>query len=752
MRFLNVVYFFLSTVMLTYAQNQNNNWYFGEFAGITFNTNPPSALTDGELDTFEGCASISDASGNLLFYTDGSDVYNRNHVLMSNGTGLMGSWSSTQSAIIVPMPGSVSLYYIFTLAKEAESNGFRYSVVDLSLNGGLGDVTAQKNVLIRTPVVEKVVAVKHDNGNDVWIVCHGWNNNEFYAYLLTSAGLSSTPVISAVGTVHDTNGGLNTDNWVGYMRVSPDRTKIALAVRQKSLYEVFEFNASSGVLYNPISLYNVQSTTNFAYGAYGLEFSPNSQYLYVKNLGPGDVFQYDLSTYDATSITASKTYVGNIAGGGNYQTGAMQLGPDGKIYIVKFALSTLGVINNPDQQGTACNLVDNAISLSGRYGQLGLPSFVSTNFFNNPVITSSFSGCYNGIYHFYLSDSTSITGVAWNFDDPASGVSNTSVLFSPTHLFSAPGNYHVSAIVSYATGPDDTAYVDVIVSNPPDVILQDSAFACTGSSWTAEAVGVWSQYQWSSASTASSIQISQPGLYSVTVTDASGCTVEDDVYVSFGDTTLTILDTSFCEGTSVLIEGQIITASGTYTFNYQTSSGCDSIVRVNAISVPIPYVSLPGDTTICIGESLSLYPFVSGLYSQFEWNDGFLSLGRTITTEGHYSLTVENECGTNSDEIFVLFDSCLSEIWFPNVFTPNGDWHNPVFKGEGINILSFHILIFNRWGQLVYEGNAFEEGWDGTFRGVECAQGVYFWVANYSLYRNAVEVEEFSKGSVTLLR
>src|SRR5699024_8437741 len=113
------------------AQLEASNWYFGNKAGLNFeDCQDPSVLTDGQLVQEEGCASISDSEGNLLFYTDGQVVYNANHEIMPNGTGLLGDQSSSQSAIIIPKPGDETSYYIFTTDKEAGSDGLNYSVVD----------------------------------------------------------------------------------------------------------------------------------------------------------------------------------------------------------------------------------------------------------------------------------------------------------------------------------------------------------------------------------------------------------------------------------------------------------------------------------------------------------------------------------------------------------------------------------------------------------------------------------------------
>ncbi|QQS28670.1 MAG: hypothetical protein IPM47_17755 [Sphingobacteriales bacterium] len=137
-----------------FAQKETNFWYFGAYAGVSFDSGSPVAVTDGILSTNEGCATISDSDGQLLFYTSGNRVFNRNHIQMPNGFGLAGDASSSQAAVIAPLPGSNTIYYIFTVDEEGNSLGFRYTIIDLSLAGGLGDVV-MKNVLLLTPVSEK---------------------------------------------------------------------------------------------------------------------------------------------------------------------------------------------------------------------------------------------------------------------------------------------------------------------------------------------------------------------------------------------------------------------------------------------------------------------------------------------------------------------------------------------------------------------------------------------------------------------
>src|SRR4030095_14737495 len=110
---------------------------------------------------------ISDSIGNLLFYTDGITVRNSNHAIMPNGTGLTGNSTSTHSAIILPMPGSPGMYYIFTTFYD-----FSYSIVDMSLNNGLGDVTVKNHIIMANVNTEKQCVTRHANGVDIWINLH----------------------------------------------------------------------------------------------------------------------------------------------------------------------------------------------------------------------------------------------------------------------------------------------------------------------------------------------------------------------------------------------------------------------------------------------------------------------------------------------------------------------------------------------------------------------------------------------------
>ena len=438
--------------MGAFSQQEASNWYFGENAGIKFNSNGTvTALTDGQLNTDEGCASLSDANGNLLFYTDGITVYNRNHAVMSNGTGLLGNYSSSQSAIIVPKPGSSNLFYIFTLDYEANVNGFRYSVVDLNLDGNLGAVTNQKNTLIYTPSNEKISVVRHSNGIDFWVVTHAWNSNSFYSYLLSSAGLSNSPIISNVGTII----GSAPENAWGCMKISPNGKKIALASSLINC-QLFDFDTITGVILNPQTLIN----TN---GSYGVEFSPNSEVLYVSfnDPRPAKIIQFSLIEANivasATNFTIPQTFFGTL-----------QLGPDNKIYISQIFENKLTVINNPDTIGTGCNFQLNAIDLAGRMCLQGLPNFQSSYFFSPAIqLTNS---CVGQASSFSLNTSQTVSNAIWDFGD-----GGTAAGLTPSHTYTSANNYTVTVTATTANGTGINTR-NIVVSATP-AATQPSAMA-----------------------------------------------------------------------------------------------------------------------------------------------------------------------------------------------------------------------------------------------------------------------------------
>jgi len=402
--------FFIGFFVSGYSQNEANIWYFGNHAGLDFSNGDPIVLNNGQLSTIEGCASIADSNGNLLFYTDGNVVYNSSHLPMDNGTDLHGNSSSSQSAIVIPHPSNSDQYYIFTVDEHnINQYGLQYSIVDMSLDGGLGGVVAtQKNRSLLQHCSEKITAVKSGDCNSIWVIAfssltgvypnystsHSFDT--FHAFEVNSVGVNNS--ITSSFSLTPTSDGR------GYLKISADGSKLAIATSQQlGLVKLYDFNVATGLVSNEqsISLNDVIHPNNRNNTEpYGIEFSLDISKLYITamatgrqfNTSPQDGFlwQYDLNgignSAKLISFNANDTY-----------RGALQMGPNGKIYRAlsrhyDLGSNFLGVINNPNTLGTACNYQHNAINLGTGISRQGLPPFIQSILLPNVDIINDSSG------------------------------------------------------------------------------------------------------------------------------------------------------------------------------------------------------------------------------------------------------------------------------------------------------------------------------------------------------------------------
>ncbi len=350
-----------------------DNWHFGWFASVNFSSGAPVATSGSTMISTEGCATYSDNQGNLLFYTDGGKnnpgptapggVRNANHQMMPNGdmnNGEGGCDSSPQSALIIPKSGSE--YYLFTIGCNNQPLGLKKSIIDMSLDGGLGDVTIKGDQIpgVSSNLAEGMTATKHANGIDHWLIVHSSGGNTYFVFLVTSTVIMG-PTAYSVGSG---------DN-LGQIKISVQGDKIAFNS------EVLDFDNSTGAISNPISI----GTESF----WGRAFSASGDYLYMRTI-MGDLYQYDMN---ATDIAASEVLISSVLSA----TGNLQLGPDLKIYGSSNGNNYLSAITNPELPGQACNYLKDFLLLSGSAQcQMGLPNFIDSelkNLLNTSEIEST---------------------------------------------------------------------------------------------------------------------------------------------------------------------------------------------------------------------------------------------------------------------------------------------------------------------------------------------------------------------------
>lgn len=378
-----------------FSQGFTNIWQLGYDAGppyqkcfFDFNGGQPtvdSVVRPMNLRAEE--AIICDSFGQLLFYTNGIYVANRNHSPMPNGNGLnpglfTNDWISNglpifQGALILPFPNQTNKYILIheTLDYSANTHPttLYYSFVDMSLDGGLGDIYEKNDTLLERYLDwGGITACKHADGRDWWVLVHKHATDYFYKILITPVGLSVDS---------QSVGGINSD-YGGTSLFSPDGNWFATFDNLSKL-RLYNFDRCTGLLGN---FQYINLIPDSVLGG-GLSFSPGSNLLYVSTLT--EVYQYDLNA--ANIISSRKTvaiYDGYYSPYPPFASTFLfhMLGPDGKIYINSgSSVVDLHVINFPDNLDTLCDIQQHSIHLPG-FNKNTLPNHV--NYWLGPEIGS----------------------------------------------------------------------------------------------------------------------------------------------------------------------------------------------------------------------------------------------------------------------------------------------------------------------------------------------------------------------------
>lgn len=395
-----------------FAQKEYNNWYFGDRASFNFQNGSPRVQMNSEMVARASSVSISDKNtGDLLFYSNSRTVWNRNHQVMPNGNQLKGDSSNSQSVFAVPLPNQANKYYLFTIEQVCsptsctDSLNLYYSVLDMNLDNGLGDIEAnQKNIPLLSRVTGGMTVVPHQNGQDFWFITHTYLNNDFYVYLINVQGIQA-PQIQSIGSNHS----------FGYYKASPNGQKLACPITtaqplRYQPFELFDFDAQNGLISNPINL-------GYYLISISLSFSPDNSKLYLNGILEKDtleannadsvdiIAQFDLSSSDREEILASRSFIAiqnpnfnpsnniSIQGFGAF---VMEMAPDGKIYgggvlgIDNLPNPNLIVIARPNRPGFDCEISIEPFNFgSGRTVLRGLPSQIQSVFNNLEPVGSN---------------------------------------------------------------------------------------------------------------------------------------------------------------------------------------------------------------------------------------------------------------------------------------------------------------------------------------------------------------------------
>ncbi len=689
---LTISFFFI--VIFVFAQKQTYNWYFGNRIGLDFNQSPPVALYNGTANSLEGSAAMSDNNGKLLFYTNGVSVQNRKHVTMMGGMGLRGELSSTNNTVIVPMPGSDSMYYLFTIGSATiEFPALSYNIIDMKADSGYGGVVV-KNAVIEDDVLEKLAAVRHCNKRDVWIVIQKWNTDKYYTYLLTSAGLNLTPVISSTGLV--ISGQLN--NAIGTLKFSSRGDKLmACHAFDNDAVQLMDFDNQTGIISNPVVFKPNAIPHNLSYtGIYGAEFSPDGKLLYVSANNsvsdPCKLYQFDITSNNAATIIATKQVISQTT---PLYAGALQLGPDQKIYMARWTASTLSVIENPNIYGPGCNFVLNKINFGANNSvQFGLPTFMQSYFDSNsnPYDFSRGGNCLDRDISFKINRLNGIDSVKWNFGD-----GQQSQILQPTHIYAGAGFYDVKLIVYKidCSGLNDTITRKIWIAGSAEFLGADT-----------------------SGCKVITLQIGVDEIFGVNYLWNTGFTGNKTTTTGFGDYWLEM-----------------------------EQNGCKIRDSIKVSAIPKPVVSLGTDTSICRYKPVVLKT-ASTNYDSYLWSTGETTESILVNQTGTYYISVTKNLCEASDTIRVLPGDC--DVYIPSAFTPNNDNVNETFGvTDNVALQYYFMQIYSKWGQLIFKSNDITQKWDGTFKGKKQPTGSYLWMLTYV---NRKGKKFYEQGTVLLIR
>jgi len=784
-------FFFILSFLSIQAQKESWHWYFGEYAGLDFSSGSPVADTNGKTAISSCTSSVSDTAGMLLFYSNSLTVWNKNHLVMDNGTGLSGLFGGLQPCISIKQPGNDSIYYLFITNGNFYGDGdfsFRYSIVNTHQNSGLGKVM-QKNVFI-TDSTKGVAAIRHCNGKDVWIVVANFKNNNYLSYLLSNTGLSVVPVSSSIGI---TNMAGSYKCLPNYIKASPNGKKIAVTWGVYSLCytQLSDFDNSTGMLSNPLLI--TKSNPPFSdIGVCGIEFSPGQKYLYISYGAPHSpdyIYQYDISSNDSAIIdqSAVEIYASVLVAPFTYtgKVGVPQLASDKKIYFSFPNYTYIGVVNYPDSAGLACGFIKNGVFLNGKICRTGLPNFYSGIF--TPSSDFAYTQKCLKLVFSPLCNSIVMDSLKWNFGDIGSGVQNTSSQYNPVHIFTDTGSYTIK-VIYYHCNIKDTIIKTInvqlpVYSFPPAYIKDTLTSICKQIKFIPVCdSAALDSLRWNFGDPVSGAnntanwynpyhKFSDTGTYQVSLILYAYCrtdTIQKTIHIAFPINGVYLgNDTSLCSGAILQLGGVIpcpltlsylwqdgafapgciVTHAGTY-WQKVNAGGCLFSDTITISYLEPPTISLPIDTVICEDNRIDVR-IPQGNYSLL-WDNGSTFFNRSFTHSGNYWLTATNFCGTATDAFVLQTKNCNCYLYFPNAFTPDGNDLNACFAAVyDCGFETWHLYIYNRWGQLLFETKNPTECWDGKYKNKAVFPDVYVWVVEY---KSATDGEIIGrKGVVTVL-
>jgi gliding motility-associated-like protein len=770
---------------------EGSKWFFGGNAGLDFSSSPPAPITDGKINTPEGTSAIANSKGQLLFYSDGINVYDKDGgVMPCNGPScdpLKGSKNSTQSVLIVPQPTCKGCEYLFNIFTTSDINGEKLltvSTVDMRQNGGKGAIIAQ-NTTLQQPTTERIASVRNDRDSTYWIVSHDYGTNKFRIFHATTGGLVETSN-PALGMSHD-----SLHKAEGYMKFSaPDsatgerRLAVIIPGPPKNYVELFHFNDSTGVLTydKTIDLGPAPPT------AYGIEFSPDAEKMYISfqgGSGSSSVLkQYDLTFPDSLLIESAIT----IDSSATLKFGALQFASDGKIYMAIQDSDHLAVIGEPGANSLLTMEYErDGVALGGKKSQLGLPNMVQD-------FTQEASGPGFEASGFCTGEPTTFEAgplcdplkdsYSWNFDFAADSTAFgplSEKLQTTTYTYTQPGKYIVALRQMNACADTITKDTITIYATPAKPDLPAFVDSCR-TSITLDMKVEAEKYAWFRrgriVGRERKLTVTAAGTYIAVAYNGprADCISADTIDVFFRTPPRFTIgqDTTMCRDSSIVLTAEgpawrqylwntgettksiTVRAPGDYFVHVTDANDCHNGDTLTVGELPSPVLNLASEVVICIPDGGSALLDAKGMGTlSYEWSPtGETTQAITVNKQGLYTVTATNEHGCVTEKSSQVLDKCEPRFFIPDAFTPDGDANrtNEVLEIFGAYYTNFSMKIYNRWGEVIYATTEIEGRWDGTYKNVKVQPGIYPYVISYESLYYPERAPIIKRGSVMVIR
>lgn len=656
-----------------YAQNFPYNYFFGTSVNAT---------------------SISDKYGNLIFYANGETIYHKGlDTLYTTGNINVDRVEAYQS-LFIPKPGNSNRYFYITPPCDYLPLGVNYTELDKTLNAGLGGIVGNPYTYLMGPTCSKVTATYHANGKDIWVMTHEINSNNFKAFLVTKDGFSPNPVISSIGVNYVVNlaqAWHRDDPSAGQMKFSPSGEKLVTCVNGINVVQVFNFNKSTGILSDVISIPFYQPTYcefssdgTIAYIGHGtVSVSGSTTLSTSQHLDTNAVYQINLLAGNETQI-ANSLYKVNPNNDNRIEFNSMQLTYDGNIYVIDDSYGDrykLNKIISPNVAGPGCNFIQYA-EVFPYYQSIPihqfrpLPSFFPSYLDRNILFANT---CLNDSVLICTQTNTNFDSIRWEFNDPLLGLISIPNQDTIYHQFPGFGPYEISLKRYRNAGNLDVTKKLLFIYPQANILLPDDTLICHGETVSFTALADSCEFSWlNDFSTdtlfSPSITITQAGKYWPIISNFDNvCGVLDTIEVHYLPDNLNLGPDSFnlCSTTGYLLDASVNDSLATY----QWSSGSTdsslfvnwdgpvwvSVQQGNCLFQDTVYLSfddplnpsLPDSVTLCDGSGLWIS--AGDFNASYSWSPGGQTTSQIyIDSAGLYTVTVSNGCGDFIDSTLYI--------------------------------------------------------------------------------------------------